>query len=131
MFWTCKVAILVWQKTLNKSLSETKILSFNKVFNSLSLCVVLQTILDVFIYIYSLKIWIYKIWKILSIFQIFIYWNTAQYCEKIFAKIICTVLFILYSYIQSYCTMLNIKDKSQIKIWKHTTNTTEMTQAER
>ena len=54
-FWTCKIAILVWHYTLKKPRGATNILSFNKVFNSLSLCfvyLVLQTILDVYLYIY-------------------------------------------------------------------------------
>ena len=57
-FLTCKVTILTWHKTLKKYLSETKIVSFNKVFNSLSLCFVYLVLLyqrlfslDVHIYI--------------------------------------------------------------------------------
>jgi hypothetical protein len=57
-FLTCKVAILTWHKKLKKYLSETKIVSFNKVFNSLSLCFVYLVLLyqrlfflDVYIYI--------------------------------------------------------------------------------
>ena len=55
----CKVVILVRHYTLKKSFDEMKIVSFNKVFNSLSLCfvgVVVQNILDVYNLVYFCSI---------------------------------------------------------------------------